>query len=715
MRQRVAEHSSAGGSPAEATASAGRLLAMQLLLERERWPLWLPVGFGAGVGFYFALASEPPIWLGTAGVAFALLLAVAGRLRSGPMFAALALAAVFGGFAAAQLRTQQVAAPILQEELRAVDVIGRVVEVEPRERGDRILLAHPEIEGLPPSHTPARVRTTVAAGAPGIVPGDRVRLLAVLQPPPEPAAPGAFDFARRAFFQRLGGVGFALGRVERLSRPPAGMWTRWREWWAGLRRGIAARVRDGLPVESGAVAAALMTGERGAIPEGTREDMRQSGLAHLLAISGLHLGLVAGIVFFVVRAVLALIPTIALRWPIKKWAAAVAIVAAASYMLLVGATVPTQRAFAMTGLVLLAVALDRRAFTMRLVAWAAMAVLLFSPEALLGASFQMSFAAVTALVAAYETLRSRAGILARAGQGGMLSRALLYIGGVALTSLVAMLATAPFAAFHFNRVALFGLIANIVAVPLTAFWIMPWALAAFMMIPFGLEAVALTPLGWGLDALLMIAGSVSAWPGAAVGVSSVPVWALGLVAIGGLWLCLWSRRWRLLGLVPVACGAAALAFVRPPDVLVSGDGRLMAVRGADGTMWLSSERRERFTADVWRRRAGTEESRAFDAAGPADAIACDSLGCIFRRYGNTVALVEDGRALPEDCRAATILISTDPVDRHDCPGPIVVIDRFDIWRDGAHALWLSRGPPGTLSVRDHRGSRPWVRRRQRDQ
>lgn len=716
MRQQAGEWTAAGGTLGAAALWVARTALHELLGERERWALWLPVGFGAGIGLYFSLHSEPPIWLGTAGVAFALLLAVAGRLQPGPLAAALAIAALFGGFAMAQLRTQQVDAPVLTEETGGVDVIGRVVTVEPRQPGDRLLLARPDIEGLRPGRTPARVRITVAAGAPKVEPGDRVRMLAVLRPPPRPSAPGAFDFARRAFFERLGGVGFALGRVERLAAAPAGPVTDWRDWWAGLRRAVAVRVQQGLPGDTGGLAAALMTGERGAITEQTREDIRKAGLAHLLAISGLHLGLVAGIVFYAVRAVLALIPAVALRCPIKKWAALAAILAAAGYMFLVGATVPTQRAFTMTGLVLLAVVLDRRAVTMRLVAWAAIAVLAFSPEVLLGPSFQMSFAAVTALVACYEAVRARgAALVTGEGPRGPMTRVLLYVGGVALTSVVAVLATAPFAAFHFNRVALYGLAANIAAVPLTAFWIMPWALATFALMPPGAAAWPLIPLAWGIDGLLAIARTVAGWPGAVLHVPSMPTWALAFIALGGIWLCLWTRRWRALGLIPIVCGIATLAFVRPPDVLISGDAGLMAVRGADGALWMSGQDRDSFTANVWRERAGRATSRPFAQAPPTSGLACDTLGCIYRRRGHVVALVRDGRALLEDCRTATVLVSTLPVDRHNCANPVAVVDRFDLWREGTHALWLTRGPPEVVSVADARGDRPWAHRRGRDQ
>lgn len=707
MQQSIA---AATGRDVRAVASPARVvdwLRSQVLAERARWALWLPVALGAGIGGYFALPTEPPVWLGTASVAFALLVSVAGRLRTEVLMPALVLAVVSGGFAAAQLRTQIVAAPILAEEHGPAAVVGQVLAVEPRERGDRLLLARPEVEGLPVRLTPERARVAVAAGAPDIRAGDRVRLRAVLRPPPEPAAPGAFDFARRAYFERLGAVGFALGQVERLRSAPV---RGWEIWWTQLRGAIAVRVRETIGGSGGAVAAALMAGERGAIPDEVMAAMRDAGLAHLLAISGLHVGLVAGLVFFAMRTVLALVPYVALRWAIKKWAALAAALAAGAYLFLVGATIPTQRAFLMVSMMLLATALDRTAITMRLVAWAAVAVLLLQPESLTNVSFQMSFAATMGLVACYESLRARGWTFA--GERGLPRRVALYFAGVALTSVVAIAATAPFAIYHFNRVALYGLAANLIAVPLTAVVIMPLALTAFVLMPLGVERPVLVAMGWGIDAVVAAAKTVADWPGAIATLPSPPTAGLLAVILGTLWLCIWMRPWRWFGLLPIALGIATLLFARTPDILISADARLMAVRGADGGLWLSSGRRARFTADVWMRRAGQGDVRTFPGDGeaaPAARLRCDPLGCIQKREDHVVALVRDGRALVEDCRKATVLVSTIPVARSDCAGPLVLIDRFDLWRNGSHAVTFDSGDVRVETVRERRGQRPWVR------
>jgi competence protein ComEC len=694
---------------------AGVWPARCFLAERERWPLWLPVAFGVGIAIYFSLAAEPPTWSGPAGVALTAAACLLGRRRTLPLIAALVTGAAALGFTAAQVRTAWVAAPVIEKRSGPMVVSGQVLQASPKDGGLRILLQRLTIPALAPQAVPQRVRVKLAVQSWEIRPGDWIRLRAVLLPPPEPAMPGAFDFARRSYFQRLGAVGFALGGATK-SPPPAdaGPGARWSLWWFGLRHGISQRVTAVLPGEAGAVATALMTGERGRIPEEILQDMRDSGLAHLLAISGLHMGLIAGLLFFGLRAGLALVPRLALYYPIKKWAALGAALGAFAYLFLAGATVPTQRAFLMVMVVLLAVVLDRRAVSLRLVAWAAFAVLLVGPEALLSVSFQMSFAAVVALVAGYEALRRHRGsFFANRGVPAKLG---LYLAGVALTSVIATLATSPFAIYHFNRVAVFGLAANLVAVPLTGFWIMPWALAAFALMPLGLEGLALVPMSWGLELLIAVAGEIASWPGAVRLVPAMPLASLGLVVLGGLWLCLWSRAWRFAGLAAVLAGVVTATLVRPPDIWVGASGKPMGLRTPEGEMLLSNLRGGRFESEIWQRRAGATGARGWPEEGTSDdgRLSCDLLACIYRARGEVVALVRDPRALAEDCGAATVLVSQVPLRRVPCSAPKVVVDRFDLWRDGAVAVWLGAPNPRVETVRMYRGVRPWSPERGRD-
>ncbi|MCH7888370.1 MAG: ComEC/Rec2 family competence protein [Proteobacteria bacterium] len=684
---------------------AGRRLAAALLAERERWPLWLPVGLGAGIALYFALPVEPPPWLGQICAALALLAVVAARGRPAWFIAALAAAVVAGGFAVAQLRTGLVAAPVLSGPLSYAAVTGRVVENSVRSGGRRLVLDNVAIEGLDPAATPERVRITLRGESNSWVPGDWVGLRANLWPPRRPVAPGAFDFARKAYFERLGAFGFAYGRPHAIAPSAAESASGLDNAVGRLRHDVTGRTRAALDGQAGAMAAALLTGERGAIGEDVLTAMRNAGLAHLLAISGLHIGLVAAIVFFAVRALLALCEPLALRYAIKKWAACAAFAGTAFYLVLSGATISTQRAFLMSALVLAAILLDRTGIRLRSVAWAAAVVLLVQPESLLGPSFQMSFAAVTALVAVYGSLRDRSSRWPV--EKGLLYRWFLYLAFVGLTTVIATTATAPFIVYHFNRLAVYGLAANLLAVPMMAFWIMPWGVAALVLMTFGLESWALAPMGWGIDAVIAVAKTVSGWPGSVALLPAMPMAGLVLTVGGGLWLCLWQRRWRWFGALAFAAGLLTPGLVRGPDVLVDEKGKLFAARTADGALALSSRRSARFSGKMWLRRNGQDVPAPWP--GDDNGLRCDGAGCIYRAKGQVVALVRDSRALADDCRVADVVMSAVPV-RRPCPSARVVIDRIDLWRGGAHALYLEANGVRVESVIAGGGERPWTPR-----
>ena len=608
MTDRTADSTEGGRRPGRATgaefpsvlAQPASALAAAFLAERERWFLWLPVAMGIGIALYFVLDSEPHAWAGPVVLAVTMASVVAGWRRPSLRLVAVVVATAAFGFCVAQWRAHDVAAPVIEERTRSVVVSGRVAGVETRPTGIRVVIDEPSVGDLAAERTPRRVRITVRTRGHSPRPGEWIRVRAVLMPPPPPAAPGAFDFPRQAWFKGLGAVGFAVGKIEHLADAESALSLSL--WLNGRRQVIAERVREKLAPESGGVAAALMTGDRGGIPKDVVAALRDAGLAHLLAISGLHVGLIAASLFVAVRGLLALWLVVALRFPIKKWAAAVSLGGAFTYLLLTGATIPTQRAFLMTGLVLVAVILDRVAISMTLVAWAAVAVLLHSPESILGPSFQMSFAAVVALIATYEFLRKRWGEW-RAG-AGLPRRAFLYLGGVALTTFIAGSATAPYAAFHFNRFVDYGMAANLAAVPVTALWIMPWSVVAYLLMPFGLDGLALAPMGWGIEFLVFVARTVAGWPGSVTLLPPMPVVSLVAITFGGLWLCLWRGRWRLGGLVGFVAGAVVMTAAPTPDVLIAGDGRLFAVRDGAGGLILSSSRARGMTAETWLRLHG---------------------------------------------------------------------------------------------------------------
>ena len=676
--------------------------------ESERWFVWLPVLFSCGILLYFSLPTEPDARVALALPLIALAIAVGARRATFGLVLGGALLALAAGFATAKIRTNSVSATVLEKELRFTELRGWIEALEGREGNrKRLTLRAIALGDLAPSAVPYRVRVTASSkAAAGLRTGDAVSLKATLQPPPEPVQPGAFDFGRTAWYDSLGGIGYATSRIERFTPSVSPPWTIWA--WAqidAVRDQVNERVRRALPGQTGEISVALITGERGGIPERVNQAMRDSGLAHILSISGLHMAIMAGTVFWLVRAALALFPSIALRYPIRKWAAATAILAALLYLGLSGAAVPTVRSWIMTSLVLLAVLLDRPALTMRNVALAALAILIVAPESLFDASFQMSFAAVVALIALYEWLgqRERSPISDVSLFWRTLRMGGLLFWGAALTTIIASFAVAPFALYHFHRVTHFGLLANLIATPLVTLLVMPMALLSLVAMPFGLEAWPLKAMGVGVDLMVATGEWVAGLPGAVTVLPAVSGNGLALVVLGCLWLCLGRTKLRAFGLVFILLGFVLAPAVSRPDILVEANGEALALRGADGTLMLAPASTGKYSVEKWLLADG--DAREASTVGPGS-FRCDPLGCIGTVKGKTVALIRHPAALADDCRRADIVIVLFTVGER-CRAAIV-LDRRRLKSGGAHALYVEEFSVRTETVAAARGMRPWV-------
>jgi len=691
-----------------ALGAGAEWLIAQLMAERERWILWAPMALGTGAALYFQLPFVVPFWASLAVAALAALLMV-WRMERGPgWLIALAASALLiaGGFALGAGRTARVAAPMLTDEVGPTWVEGRVTRVEVTDDGfRRVTLAPARIEDLSAEEVPHNIRVTVRQRGEEILPGQSVEFLAMLLPPSGPAAPGAFDFARSAYFDGLGAVGYSLTAptLDVEARAP-GLGAQTEGAIARLRYAMSARVREALPGSKGGVAAALITGDRSGIAEDDITAMRGAGLAHLLAISGLHMALVGGLLFISIRMLLALREEWALTKPIKKWAAIIAMGGSFAYLILSGGSVSTQRAFIMISIAFLAVLASRPVLTMRTVAVAACTILILAPESVSQVGFQMSFAAVIALIALSEWLAPRLADGVLAGERGWVQRIATYLGGLIATSLIAGLTIAPFAAYHFNRFSNYEVAANLVAMPVMAFWVMPWGILAVLLMPFGLENLALQPMGWGIDVILGTAHGVSSWPGAEAAVVAVAPWVLAVIALGGAWIAIWRGRWRWAGLAFIAAGLAAFPLARGPDVLIQAEGETLAVRGGDGQLALLYPRRAQYEQELWLRRDGDRRDLR-DAGG---AFPCDAVGCtVPLPDGRLLAFAAEPQSLIDDCARADILVTPMPV-RISCPHPTIVIDYYALRRGGAHSITFGEDGPVIARAEDARAGRPWA-------
>lgn len=670
-------------------------------LERQRGHLfpWVPVCLACGIGIYFGLPVEPgPILWWSGGGLAALLLGALILLRGdGPLL--IAALALLAGIGLAGQRTQSVAAPVIDFRYYG-PIEGRIVGID-RSASDalRLTLDRVVLSNMPPARTPERVRVSLH-GQQGFVtpePGLTVILTGHLTPPGGPVEPGGFDFRRHAWFKGLGAIGYT--RTPVLALAPA------EEGRAGLavfrlRMAISRAVQEALPGQAGAVAAALIAGDRSGLTPEVLDDLRAANLAHLLAISGLHMGLLTGAVFSALRVGLALHPRIALRWPIKKLAVGGAMVAGAGYLALSGGNVATERAFVMVCVVFMAVLLDRRAITLRAVALAALIVLMLRPEALLGPGFQMSFAATTALVAVFAWLREQ-----RAERERRWPRWTVPVVALVISSLVAGLATAPFAAAHFNRLPHYGLLANLLSVPLMGAVIIPGGLLAAVLAPFGLGWIGLEIMRPAILWILGVADWVAGLDGAVSHVVAPGPATLPLLSLGGLILVLWQGPGRVAGLVPMLAAFILWAGTERPPLLVSDRGGLLGLMTEKGRA-LSKPRGESFAAAIWLENDGDGVDQAGAALRAGFTGKPDDLRL---RLGELRIAHLTGRGAADRvaaaCREADLVItSADILTGATCQ----VIDRRSLARTGA--LALHHGPEGlhVLTAQDRAGQRLWT-------
>ncbi len=615
---------------------------------RQRGSLfgWAPVVLSIGIGAYFTLPVEPslPLYIILGGV-----IAVAlGLSRWLPFLArplAVAVLLLCFGLVWAGIRAQSVAAPVLGFRYYGT-IEGRIVVVD-RSQSDavRLTLDRVVLDRMDPDRRPDRVRVSLH-GQQGFidpVPGMRVMMTGHLSPPSGPVEPGGFDFQRMAWFDRLGAVGYTRTPVLALAPPEGGA----ELWLYRLRMSISAGVQARLPGETGAFAAAILTGDRSGMGRDTLDDLRATNLAHLLAISGLHMGLLTGFVFGAVRLGLVLVPGLALRRPVKKYAAVAGLLAGAFYLALSGGNVATMRAFVMVGVMFVAVLLDRRALTLRAVAIAALIVLALHPEELTGPGFQMSFAATTALVAVFGALR---------GRTDWLPRWLRPVFAVVVSSAVAGLATAPISAAHFNQISHFGLIANLLSVPLMGVLVMPAAVLTACLSLIGLEGVGLWLMDLGLRWILGVSHRIADWDGALGHVPSPGGWVLPLIALGGLWLILWQGRWRWAGPLVIGWGFWLWSGVDRPELLVTDTGGLMGLMTAEGRA-LSRPTGDGFAATAWLENDGAPVAQEVAAARPG--IEASGREWRVRLGAGTVLLVRGKTALEAlvGCGGAEVLIT----------------------------------------------------------
>lgn len=703
--------------------------------ERDQLPLWLPVALGAGIALWFVL-DDPVQWtaamLALAGIALAAMAIGQGGRASRAVALAAALAAM--GIGLAWWRASYVAQPVLARPA-IVMLTARVEGIEPLPARELVRVSLTPIAAQAvaspkrpdcgrdrgasyggggrrcddrqrsPLLLPPHVRVNIAnTDVPaGLGPGAIIKLQTRLMPPNEATVPGAYDFRQVAWFAGLGATGKGNAPVRVIAPGKESN---------GLRAALAAHIQSKVEGSAGGIAAALAAGDEGAISLEDADAMRRSGLAHLLSVSGLHITAVVVATIWAVTRLLALWPWLALRVRIPVVAAGAGAIAAIGYTLLTGSQVPTARSCIAALLVLAALAMGREAITLRLVAAGAFIVLLIWPEALAGPSFQLSFAAVGSLIAFHEQPRIKR--LFEKRDEAWWRRVAREIGSLLLTGLVVEAALAPIALYHFHKEGMYGVVANIVAIPLTTFVIMPAEALALAGDAIGLGA----PFWWvtthALDLLLWIARTAAKAPGSVAMLPGMPAGAFGLMILGLLWLMLWRSPVRFAGLAPMAMGAVWALTIPAPDLLISGDGQHLAVRTPDGGVAILRDRAGDYTRDTMTQNAGVDgealllSDQPFAKCTPDACLALvQSGGRIFRVLATRSLYQLPSDQLIAACRAADIVVS----DRRlpsACRPTWLKLDAPLLRRTGGMAISLASGR--IVTVRQPSDRHPWVNR-----
>ncbi len=637
---------------------------------------WVAVFLAAGIGYWFSVPVEP-------GVGFYVLAAVClglciwARLRAAELVhpVAVAVGCVALGVLAAGLRGHLQAAPMLDFRYYG-PVEGRIIDID-RSQSDKLRLTLDQVvlERTSPARTPATVRVSLHGRQDHLLPtpGMTVVMTAMLAAPEGPAEPGGFDFRRMAYFDRLGAVGYTRTPVLLMAEPIGGA-----QVVSRVRTYLSNAIMAAVPGDSGAFASGVMTGDRSGISLDTVQALRDSNLAHLLAISGMNMAFITGFVFALIRYGVALVPPLALRVNSKKVAAIFALAVAAFYLALSGANVATERAFIMVVVMLGAVLMDRRALSLRTVAISACALLVWQPESLLEPGFQMSFAATVALIWGFGLFQNQ---IVRE----RIPRWTMPIFTLVMSSVIAGAATAPFAAAHFNRMTGYGLMANLLTVPVMGAVVMPAGAVAALLAPFGLAGLPLWVMDLGSRWILWIAHWIASLEGAVSGVHSPPALFLPVLSVGALWVILFQGRVRAMGLVPVAVAFVAWGMADRPTVLISSDAVLVGLMGDDGRA-MSSAKGAGFSADSWLENDG-DLAEQLDAAarsgfaGPKGQRRFEVAGVrgIHLKGKGADALLADA------CATADLVIIAARVK--DAPTGCKVIDEGFLRKTGALALW----------------------------
>ncbi|MBO6282243.1 MAG: ComEC/Rec2 family competence protein [Alphaproteobacteria bacterium] len=567
-------------------------LSENFAAEQSRWLMVVPFLFALGIAVYFALPTEPSVWLTLGIFELWLLLFYLCRFKNMHLFFIAGLI-VMSGFINIQVRTLYQSKRVENIDDRQITYLkGKIIDISRSATGKQRLLLTDVEDFDKPLKGNFRLTATVPQN---LEIDDCIETVGTLFPPRPIPVPNGFKLDRKYFYESLSATGYTNSEIFKIKCP-----TPTQSFMSAVnrfRQNFADYTDSVLAVNEAGIADAIIIGEKSRILQNITDNYRDSGLAHFLSVSGLHLGTIAGLAFFVIRFLLALFPIVTLRFNIKKIAAGFAILFSTLYLLISGMATPAERAFIMTTVVFIGIIFDREAISMRMVSFAALVVLVIAPQALISVSFQMSFAAVYALIAFYEVYATKlsAGLYGK----NFIVKIFYYLLGIVVCDFVASIATAPISLYHFQRIAVYTSLGNLLAGPLIGLWLMPAILLCLATIPFGIAFYPLKFLGIGLELLNKITDWVAHLPHSVWHCDNLPFYGFILIVCGGFWLCIWQRPWRRLGIILITAGILPMFVPTPqPDIIVAPQAESIAFKNG-GHYEMLQFKNNNFLTQIW--------------------------------------------------------------------------------------------------------------------
>lgn len=653
--------------------------------ERYNLILWFPVFQCTGILIYFSLDFEPSlIFIILTSLLLLSIFVLAAVLHKQYLILCMALIAVLMGFTAGKLRTSFVDTKILQKEKYLKDIVATVKDINDKGIYKQFLLY--EINGTKVKLDNIRIsiRTKIEGG---IKIGDQIKLSAKLFPLKTAPSEYAYDFARVAYYQKISATGFATSKVTLHKKAEA---RKFQEYIESFRQYIYENLQCNIKKPHADIVSALLIGKKDGIDQKTMDAIRDSGIAHLFAISGLHLSFVAGLFFVVFRNLFAISETLTLKYNTKKISAFLTILPTTFYLLITGMQISAQRAYIMVILVLVAIMLERKYRGLIAIAFAASIILMVEPEAILKPGFQMSFSAVLALVSSYQI-----------GANKLFKvKVIKYFSSIIVSSLIASLATVPYTIYNFNYFSISGIITNLIAIPIVTLVIIPLGIIYVFLIPLNIEWVVVLLIEYPIDSVLHIIKVIADLQYLIIHTQTFPALSIIIITFGLLWLCLWEKHWRFFGIFFMILGICFAIAYKTPDILVSSDNS--AVKESDNSLYSLTRKNRNFIVKTWAKQNGQGQMLNHVKYNNADKrLKCGDHGCIYRKGNKSVLLAYKEKDISYNCNDVDLIIQLSEFDHQICNTKTIKYSDLEMY--GTHSIWLTNN----VKVKKVRSNRPW--------